>query len=460
MKTRIVLGVLIVVLLVVGGLAVYAWSSTPKLAEVYPLEGGNNVPATTAIRLVFSRAMQTESVLKRFKIEPLIQGSYTWEENALTFTPDQAWPAGSLVSLSLESGARAARWLSFPMGGQSWSFKTNETMLAYLWPSEGAADIYALAQSTGPILRLTHGMGVLDFTVSSNGIRIYFSASNPQGGANLYLIDRSQVLSSAEDSYDVQEVLDCAAAQCRNLAVSPDNQSLAYEYIQPDPSGGSGPAVIWMFDLKTMKASPVGLESHETFQPAWSSKGELAYYDSTSSGYEVLMPNSGDRVLLLNQTGQPGDWSPDGQFYLAPEIYYYQAPENTERGTSHLIRYKISDNTNEDISKSLDVEDAEAVYSPDGIQIAFSRKFLDAAHWTLGRQIWIMNADGSDAHPITDEADLNHYDLAWSRDGTMLAYVRFDETRVYNPPELWMVNADGSDPIQLVIGGYAPIWIP
>jgi Tol biopolymer transport system component len=108
----------------------------------------------------------------------------------------------------------------------------------------------------------------------------------------------------------------------------------------------------------------------------------------------------------------------------------------------------------------LDVEDAEAVYSPDGGSIALARKFLDAAQWSLGRQLWIMNSDGSNAHPITNEADYNHYDLAWSRDGLRLAYVRFDESKPANPPELWMINVDGSNPLQLVIGGYSPVWIP
>jgi Tol biopolymer transport system component len=106
------------------------------------------------------------------------------------------------------------------------------------------------------------------------------------------------------------------------------------------------------------------------------------------------------------------------------------------------------------------VEDVEAVYSPNGQAIAFTRKFLDKAQWTPGRQIWIMSSDGVNPHPIINEADYNHYDLAWSHNGSTLAYVRFNQQDISDPPELWMVDAAGSDPVQLVIGGYSPVWIP
>jgi len=254
--------------------------------------------------------------------------------------------------------------------------------------------------------------------------------------------------------------MDCGEAQCRNPVVSPDGTLLAYEYLQPTQDGGSDPVQVWTLSLLDRVASPAGQAQHESLQPAWSSTGLLAYYDRTISSYEILNMATQEREQLPNQTGQPGVWSPDGMSYLAPEITYQQSSSSYETGNSHLYRYRISDKTSADISGDGAVEDVEAIYSPDGQLIAFARKYLDPAHWSPGRQIWVMNADGSNPQPITTEADYNHYDLAWSWDGSRLAYVRFNQVSIADPPELWMVNTDGSNPAQLVIGGYSLIWVP
>ncbi|NJD60592.1 MAG: hypothetical protein C3F13_17725 [Anaerolineales bacterium] len=460
MKFKFGIIAILLIVVIAAVLAIYAWNTKPELVQTYPMGGDANAPATTGIRLVFSRPMVDQSVIERLKISPATSGGYTWDGTSLNFTPDQAWPSGEVVTVTLEAGSRGASWITFPMGGKTWSFTIGESMLAYLWPADKPADIYALTPSTGKITRYTHDMAVLDFSLSNDGLLIYFSASNAQEGADIYKIDRTKVESSGSDTYQPQQVLICGEAQCRYPVISADKQYLAYEYIQPEASVASGPAQIWMLNLASAEPSALGLEGHETVQPTWSSTGWLAYYDSTASGYEFIEISSMKRTLLSNLTGQPGEWSPAGNVYLAPEVYYYQAPENTERGTSQLRSYQVLGGTSEDISKSVIVEDTDGVYSPDGSMIAFARKFLDAAQWTLGRQLWIMNPDGSNAHAISDEPDYNHYDIAWSQDGTRLAYVRFDESRVFNPPELWMVNVDGSNPIQLVIGGYSPVWIP
>ncbi len=460
MKVRVVVPIIVFLLLVPAGLALYAWTSRPQLLGVTPQAGAEHVGATSSIELVFSRPMKQETVTTRLKIESSMKGAVRWYSNRLVFIPDQLWAGGQEITLQLESGAQATSWLPFPMRGQSWEFTTSESALAYLWPSTGPADIYALDPVTGSIDRYTQGLNVLDYSASSDGRWFYFSAGNSQAGADLYRLDRIMANSLLGQVYQPEKLHDCGTAQCRNPVVSVNDQILAYEYLLPTPKGGSGPAQVWTLSLPDMVATPAGQTDHETLQPAWSESGLLAYYDRTSSAYEVLNLVTQERTQMPNQTGQPGAWSPNGAYYLAPEISYEQTSGNYETGTSHLLRYRIQDKTSKDISGDGSVEDVEAAYSPDGGSIAYTRKFLDAQHWSLGRQIWVMGSDGTNPHSITDEADYNHYDLAWSRDGSMLAFVRFNQVKISDPPELWMVNLDGSNPVQLVIGGYSPIWIP
>ncbi|MFZ2098046.1 MAG: Ig-like domain-containing protein [Anaerolineales bacterium] len=460
MKARTVIAVVAFIVIIGGGMVIIAWNSKPRLIDVFPQAGAMDISAASTIRMTFSRSMDIKSIEEQIIIEPAIQGTFQWETNILTFSPDHPWPSGQEIQLSIEAGAHAASWLSFPMDEYSWSFKVSEATLAYLWPSDGPAELYTLDPENGEIHQYTQGIDVLDYFASNDGSEIYFSASNTQDGADLYRINRLEAERFVETTYQPEKLLDCGVAQCRNPVVSYDDQYLAYEYILPSVSVGVSPSQIWILSLPDLEATPIGQTEHETVQPSWSSGGLLAYYDRTMNGYEVINLQSKERMLFPNQTGQPGVWSIDGDYYLAPEISYSIAPGNYETGISHLIRYKIPDHTSMDISGDDSVEDVEAVYSPDSRYIAFTRKYLDAADWTPGRQIWLMNADGTNAYPITNEADYNHYDLAWSRDGSMLAYVRFNQAQLSDLPELWMMNSDGSNPIQLVIGGYSPIWIP
>ena len=114
----------------------------------------------------------------------------------------------------------------------------------------------------------------------------------------------------------------------------------------------------------------------------------------------------------------------------------------------------------EDLTKASQIEDSMPAYSPDGAWIAFARRYLDSTRWTPGRQLWLMRPDGSDAHPLTQAGDYNHFDFVWSLDSKQIAFVRFNQTVLTEPAELWLINADGSQPIKLVEGGFAPQWIP
>jgi hypothetical protein len=320
MRIRTVFVVIFLVLLILVGLAVYAWMMRPKLIDIQPNDGASSVPVTSQIRLEFSQSMKHASVGSRLKFEPAQSGGYSWEENILIFTPDQSWPNGQEISVTLDAGARAENPLAFPMQGESWSFTTRVTYLAYLWPSDGPADIYALNPVTGEVHQYTHRMGVLEFTSNNEGNKIFFSASNVRGGSDLYELDLFKEANTSNNSYKPRKLLDCGSTQCRSPAISYDGKNLAYEHLIPSPKGELGPAQIWKLNLSDLRAEPIGQVSHETIQPCWSSTGWLAYYDRTNQVYEVIHADSQVMIQLINQTGQPGNWSPDGKFLLAPEI--------------------------------------------------------------------------------------------------------------------------------------------
>ncbi len=84
-------------------------------------------------------------------------------------------------------------------------------------------------------------------------------------------------------------------------------------------------------------------------------------------------------------------------------------------------------------------------FSPDGSQIAF---VSDRAG---GDNLWIMNADGSEPHAVTDEAEHLVHNPAWSPDGEYLVGRKgYYSTRSIAAGEIWMFHHGGGNGVNLV----------
>jgi len=84
-------------------------------------------------------------------------------------------------------------------------------------------------------------------------------------------------------------------------------------------------------------------------------------------------------------------------------------------------------------------------FSPDGTKIAF---VSDRAG---GDNLWIMNADGSDAHAVTDEAEHLVHNPAWSPEGDYLVGRKaYYSTRSIPAGEIWMFHHGGGNGVNLV----------
>lgn len=446
-------------LLILG--AAILWVNMPRLVTVSPSADMIEVPAAAPVIMNFSIPVQLESLEAHFKSDPQREGIFEIQDTEVTFTPSEPWPGGRQITVTLESGISPAGGLGLPaLQGKTWTFTTAQSLLAYLWPSDGGADIFTLDQSSGEVWQLTSLGGVIDFSVSWDGLDIFYSAANPEGGSDLYKLDLIELADPSTDGLESQIIMKCLNVLCSSPNISPDGKLLAYERVALDESGGTSNIQVWLLSLVDGSQAPVGPENHSTKNPSWSSTGRLALYDDTRQEFIIYDLVTRESFTFPNETGEPGTWQPDGSGYLASEIFLINPGSSQQTASSHLMRYEIPEGRVIDLTLSNDIEDASPAYSPDGSTIVFARKYIDSQRWTPGRQLWLMDAGGSNTRPLTDEPNYNHYDATWSPDGKQLAYMRFDQTILNKPTELWLVNADGSHSIQLVIGGYNPRWIP
>ena len=469
--------------LILGLVLGYRWF-TPKLLEVIPTDGEAAISPGSTIRLVFSRPMDVNSIAESLTINPSRTGSFSQLGNEIIFEPDEPWSAGETVRLQLSPGGRAATWPALHQRqAKTWSFKIRQPRLAYLYPAEGPANLYTIDPQTGEIQGLiVRSEGILDYAINANGSSIYFSTKNDQGGSDIYRIDVNEMQlpptqddSAPTGSFSQTLIFTCPDATCRTPIVSPQEDYLAFERTAHSAASEPDYPQVWYLPLQTInqtgstsKPIPVlaGEDQHQTLQPAWSPDGLLTFYDKTSMAFIFLDPRSGDRFEFPNQTGQPGDWHPNGQEYVASEIFFVNMnPTGTLTATSqlaasHLILFNRQDGNVQDLSQADDLEDTSPAFSPRGTFLAFARKYLDVQRWTPGRQIWLMDFGSRQTDQLTNDPSYNHYSFSWSPSGDHLAYTRFNETMLTEPPEIWIINPLTGARNRLVVGGYNPKWLP
>jgi Tol biopolymer transport system component len=325
-------------------------------------------------------------------------------------------------------------------------------LLVYLWPSEGHANIYTLDQISGDTRQLTqHTTGVDSYSLTHNGLSIYYSVSDTQGNSQILHLERLYG--------ETTQILNCFEALCDNPHVSPNGDYMAYERTPLGPSGESERIQVWLLPLDGGEPRPAS--SQTSHSPDWSPSGLLTYYDEDQGAFKLLDPTSGESVSIPNETGEPGTWSPNGDLFVVPEIIFLtdNDPESPPF-TSHLLGYNHPTLNREDLSPEDILEDGNPVFSPDGSQIAFARRYLDEERWTPGRQLWLMKPDGVGATQLTEDAKFQHSNFAWSPDGEQLAYVRYNLTTLTDPPEIWTIDYDGREALRLVVDGYDPQWLP
>lgn len=450
--------------------------ASPKVIAVEPGKNATEVPSTAPVRILFNRPMDSQSVQSHLQIQPDSLGKVIQQGNQISFSPQEPWPFGETVTITLRAGARSDRFLPL-LFGETWSFQVGEPRVVYLWPASEQAEltIHSIAEEGEPQHLNGTAAPVLDYNLSANGVQIVYVTVRDDRGNDLRLYD----LISGEDRL----ILGCEPeVRCKAPSLSPDGVWLAYE--QESLSVGVGGVAVmarsrvWIVPAKgEAEPTPMGPEEHITGNPGWSPSGWLTYYDTSLQAIALVdiaeNQTTSPFSYLPSSLGVAGAWSPDGLYLVYPEIVFpADAPgdfEHTEGRVegeplfySHLYRVEVISGLIEDSSpgEELMVEDASPVYSPDGSWIAFTRRYLDPLRWAPGRQIWLMRADGSEAHPLTDDTTKLHTSIAWSPDSKRLVFMRRSASDFSQLAEIVWLDIGEPQLKSLVEGGFLPRWIP
>jgi Tol biopolymer transport system component len=156
----------------------------------------------------------------------------------------------------------------------------------------------------------------------------------------------------------------------------------------------------------------------------------MLLHQSLTNGYSQFVLVDLDYGTLFQLTN--GDmehswpsWTPDGR-----SIVYQLNSGSTS--SIHVMTWDGRDDLK--LSREEMAREYVPVISPDGTKIAFFASY--PGHWAL----FIMNADGSDPHTITDNTVFESV-ASWSPDGLSLAFTPWHNTMA--PPFIASVGSDG-----------------
>lgn len=174
----------------------------------------------------------------------------------------------------------------------------------------------------------------------------------------------------------------------------------------------------------------LGEEPTETlgyWGPAWSPDGTKLAVTRTDTQALVLLSADGMELTQLTHNDRNNylpAWSADGTKLV------FMSQDGSDTATAE-IAIVDADGSGERVLTDDDAWDYGASFSPDGERIVFGSE--RDGRW----RIWMMNADGTDQHPLPTEAHGNA--PAWSPDGTTIVFTSDRD----GDDDLWMAKPDG-----------------
>jgi len=223
---------------------------------------------------------------------------------------------------------------------------------------------------------------------------------------------------------------------------NPSNSVIAVEVLSRNTNGYD----LWLIDKLGNQLTELVASEGDEQNPRWSPDGKQIVYHklSKAKGYQIWLVDVETKVVRYIDDGLTPTWSPDGK-YLA---YGKKSDGNWDIYKHDLRSSQTIRLTN---------HSAKEQY-PYWALVNGKEKLLFASKRTGTYEIWEMNTDGSNKKRLTvvgDQTGNRMIGPVVSPNGKKIAFWEID---YMNDHSVWLMNHDGSDPIEFIKKAANPEW--
>jgi len=427
-------------------------------------EGMNRVTVPPSINVVQVAPDKMDSTLTDSDVLATVDGTVSWSGTTLNFRPNAPLKPGAAYQVQLKPGAVSDSGRKV-ISEYHYGFTVRTPRVAYLAPSNGEPINLWVADPAvpGSAHQVTNSpSGIYDYGVSPDGSKIAFTEKNTNTGTmDIKLLD--------VETGGIEQLTNCADAECKTPVWRPDGQLIAYERIDLNSAMadqvGASPTRIWIIDLSSTPATTRPLFDDSQilgYGVRWSADGtRISMFDYGQQGILVHDFRDSTNVVIPSKYGDPGELSPDGKKLIYPEV----TMANNE-ATSYLQVVDLVTNTIQHLTTPDDpIDDNVAIWTPDQKFLIVGRRYLDD-RMTRGRQVYKVNPVDSSAEPLIVDPDYQNGFFSLDPTGSQIVLQRFPDPIAMNDPnnqglpQIWTYDMQTKALLKVADNAFVPHWIP